>query len=170
MGKLWAIFAVSVNTRKNKNRTANALLLSKYHCFREKSTSNRPPAAFFLKLPKMRGNFYGFRKQGRRRGPEIREFSENMANLLDKRRILATIESQTYNFIVPYQEWRRERPDEATATCFHKVPIPTETTDEERKTIFSRASMSEARVFCHPARDSKGERTWQEPTYLPLNP
>ena len=40
-----------------------------------------------------------------------------------------------------------ERPDEATATCFHKVPIPTETTDEERKTIFSRASMSEARVF-----------------------
>lgn len=71
---------------------------------------------------------------------------------------------------MPYQEWRRERPDEATATCFHKVPIPTETTDEERKTIFSRASMSEARVFCHPARDSKGERTWQEPTYLPLNP
>ena len=39
------------------------------------------------------------------------------------RRIIGTVQRMYDNFI-PYQEWRRERPDEATATCGSKVPIP----------------------------------------------
>ena len=35
--------------------------------------------------------------------------------------------SAVWKSTYPYQEWRRERPDETTATCVSKVPNPAET-------------------------------------------
>ena len=50
------------------------------------------------------------------------------------------------NFI-PYQEWRRERPNEATATCFSRCQIRRESKDEERARKFSTLSVQAGRFF-----------------------
>ncbi len=61
------------------------------------------------------------------------------------------------NFIIPYQEWRRDRPCEATATCSSRCQIRRIPTDEERKDFFARFACRNACFFC--LRDKSEKET-----------
>ena len=63
------------------------------------------------------------------------------------------------NFI-PYQEWRRERPNEATATCFSRCQIRRESKDEERARKFSTLSVQAGRFFVAHFRELKGDQDY----------